>query len=77
MARYTVILRKEPDGRFSVTVPALPGCSTWGDDIAEGIRMAQEAIELYLEDVVASGEPIPEDVETVVVGVSVPVQSLD
>ena len=71
MPRYTVIMTKETDGRFSVTVPALPGCSTWGENVAESMRMAQEAIELYLEDVVASGEPIPDDIETVVAGVSV------
>ncbi len=62
MPKYTVIMTKEPDGRFSVTVPALPGCSTWGENVPEGIHMAQEAIELYLEDVMASGEPIPEDI---------------
>ena len=75
MARYTVILTKELDGRYSVPVPALPGCATWGEDVAHAIEMAEEAIGLYLEDVVASGEGVPDDIETVVAGVSVAVPS--
>jgi predicted RNase H-like HicB family nuclease len=75
MHRYTIFLQKESDGRFSVTVPALPGCTTWGDDIGEAVNMAHEAIELYLEDLIASGESVPEDVETVVAGISVAIPS--
>lgn len=60
---YTVVLLKETVGGYSVHVPALPGCHTQGDDLPEALRMAREAIELYLEDVIASGETPPEDVE--------------
>jgi len=27
--RYTVLLEKEPDGGYVVSVPALPGCVQW------------------------------------------------
>ena len=60
--RYTVLLTPEPeDGGYSVAVPALPGCHTQGDTLEEALANAREAIRLYLEDVIASGEPIPEE----------------
>jgi predicted RNase H-like HicB family nuclease len=58
---YTVVLKKEPTGGYSVSVPALPGCFTDGDTIAHALEMAREAIEVYLDMVVDHGEPIPRD----------------
>lgn len=46
---YRILLRAEPEGGYTVTVPTLPGCITFGDTITEAIAMAREAIELYLE----------------------------
>ncbi len=62
MATYTVVLMREPDGRYSVSVPALPGCLTWGGNLPEALRMAQEAIEAYVGGLRIDGEPVPEDV---------------
>ncbi len=45
---YTVLLRAEPEGGFTVLVPALPGCISYGENIPEALRMAEEAIECYL-----------------------------
>ena len=58
---YRIILRREPEGGYTVIVPALPGCVTYGKDIDESIKMAKEAIELYLESLRAHGEEIPVD----------------
>ena len=59
---YSIILYPEPEeGGYSVLVPALPGCVTQGETVAECIERAQEAIQLYLEDLEAHGEPIPEE----------------
>lgn len=55
---YRILLRKEPEGGYTVTVPMLPGCVTFGDTIDEAIKMAKEAIELYLESLRAHGEDI-------------------
>jgi len=71
---YTVILQEETDpdfqGYFNVSVPALPGCFTYGKNREEALTHAREAIEVYLEDLEESGEEIPEErIETV--GVSV------
>ncbi len=56
---YRIMLRKEPEGGYTVIVPSLPGCVTYGDTIEEAIEMAKEAIELYLESLKAHGEEIP------------------
>jgi predicted RNase H-like HicB family nuclease len=65
--RYTVILQKEDDGGYVVTVPILPGCVSQGDTRAEALRNIEEAIELYVEDMRAAGESVPvEDERTFV-----------
>lgn len=69
---YRILLREEPEGSYTVTVPALPGCITFGEDIKEAIAMAKEAIELYLESLVAHSEPIPTEENTLEYTVLVP-----
>lgn len=61
---YRILLRKEPEGGYTVIVPTLPGCVTFGNTIEEAITMAKEAIELYLESLRAHGEEIPTEEET-------------
>ena len=61
---YSVILQKESDVGFTVTVPTLPGCVTYGKDVEEAKKMAIEAIELYLESLREHNEEIPEETET-------------
>lgn len=60
---YEVVLMREDDGRFSVTVPALPGCTSQGETRDEALAMIREAIEVYIESLVAHGDPIPGPVE--------------
>jgi len=64
IASYRILLRKEPEGGFTVIVPSLPGCVTFGETIEEAIAMAREAIELYIESLVAHGEEIPSEEDT-------------
>ena len=61
MQSYKVLLRKEPEGGYTVIVPSLPGCVTYGDSVEEAIDMAKEAIDLYLESLREHGEEIPTD----------------
>ncbi len=56
---YSVILRPEPEGGFTVRVPALPEIVTYGADEAEAMAMAKDAIELVLQSRKEDGEPIP------------------
>lgn len=60
---YEVVLTPEEEGRYSVTVPALPGCISQGKTREEALAMIREAIELYLESLEAHGDPIPGPIE--------------
>ena len=61
---YRILLNKEPEGGFTVTVPALPGCITYGETMDEAVANAKEAVEVYLESLTAHGEPIPTEENT-------------
>lgn len=58
---YRIILNEEPEGGFTVTVPSLPGCVTYGKNLKEAKEMAMEAIEGYIELLEEQGETIPDD----------------
>ncbi len=60
---YTIILHPDPEGGYSVSVPALPGCITQGETLEEAITMAKDAIQLHIESLTAEGEAIPEELE--------------
>jgi len=57
-------LTPEAEGGYTVTVPSLPGCVTWGETIEEAKEMAKEAILLYVEDMEANNEKIPNDMNS-------------
>jgi len=61
---YTVVFVREQDGRYSVSVPALPGCHTWGESLPHAVRMVEEAMQCHLESLQAHGDPIPPDTST-------------
>lgn len=61
---YRILLTQEPEGGYTVNVPALPGCVTYGDNIDHAMSMAREAIELYVETLQAEGDPVPDDSRT-------------
>lgn len=58
---YKILLRPEPEGGYTVNVPALPGCITYGETLEEAKINAKEAIELYIESLKEHGEDIPSD----------------
>lgn len=57
---YPIVIHKDKDSDYGVTVPDLPGCFTAGGTIDEAIAMAREAIELHLEGLIEAGEVVPE-----------------
>ncbi len=61
---YRILLTEESEGGYTVTVPMLPGCVTFGDTIEEAKKMAKEAIGLYIESLVAHNEEIPTEEHT-------------
>jgi predicted RNase H-like HicB family nuclease len=64
MYRYKLHISKEKEGGYTVSVPALPDCITYGEDWDEAVSMAKEAISLYIEELQERGEAIPEDSNT-------------
>jgi len=64
--KYNIILRPEKEGGFTVLVPALPGCITYGETLSAAKRMAEDAIFGYLASMRKHGELIPSDDNTFV-----------
>lgn len=61
---YRIVLKEEPEGGYTVSVPTLPGCITYGENREEALKMAKEAITAYLESQSQSGEPSVDDSQT-------------
>jgi len=60
---YQINLVPEKEGGYTVLVPMLPGCVSYGSTIEEATAKAREAIELHLENLVAHRESVPEGIE--------------
>jgi predicted RNase H-like HicB family nuclease len=58
---YTVLLEKEQDGGYHAFCPVLRGCHSQGDTVEESIENITEAIEIYIESLVADNQPIPRE----------------
>ncbi len=63
---FNIVLRPEPEGGFTVIVPALPGCVTYGRTLAEAKKMAKDAISGYVASLRKHNEPVPTDDESLV-----------
>lgn len=50
---YSVGLVPTDEGGYTVVVPSLPGCISYGETAAEATRNAREAIGLHLENLAA------------------------
>lgn len=60
---YPAIFHKEEVGGYSVTFPDLPGCNTEGNDLAEALYMAQDALGLYLYSLKQDKMPLPQSMQ--------------
>ncbi len=58
--RFSVVIHKDKDSDYGVTVPDLPGCFSAGESLEEALEEAGEAIECHLEGMLIDGEPLPE-----------------
>jgi len=61
---FRIVLRPEPEGGYTVIVPSLPGCITYGESIEEAQKMASDAIKAYLKSLKKHGEKIKDDSDT-------------
>ena len=57
--KYSIVIHKEPDSDYGVTVPDIPGCYSAGTSMGEAMEMAQEAIQCHIEGLLIDGDPIP------------------
>ncbi|HLD57572.1 MAG TPA: type II toxin-antitoxin system HicB family antitoxin [archaeon] len=58
---FKVVLEKDEDGWYTVTVPALPGCISQGKTEQEAKKNIQEAIRLHISMLAEDGIPIRHD----------------
>ena len=56
---FTVIIERQPEGEYLVSVPALPGCYTEGHTLEEARTMATDAIRAYCASLLKRGDPFP------------------
>jgi antitoxin HicB len=69
--RFTVVLQREEDGGFSVSVPSLVGCYTQGETFEDAIMNARDAIEGHVASLIAHGFEVPVEIEP---GIVVPIE---
>jgi predicted RNase H-like HicB family nuclease len=62
---FRVELTQDEDGRWNAVVPSLRACYTWGTTQAEALGYVQDAVRCCVEDMLAHGEALPEDVEVI------------
>jgi antitoxin HicB len=68
---YRIRLEKEEEGGYTVIVPALAGCVTFGETVEEAISMAKEAIEGYIDTLIDLEKKVPTDNDVLEYTVSV------
>ena len=56
----TAQIEQDEDGRWSAWIDELPGCAAWGYTVDEALQSLQDAAEIYIEDMEAAGEDVPE-----------------
>ncbi|PRA21775.1 type II toxin-antitoxin system HicB family antitoxin [Pseudomonas poae] len=58
--KFPVVVHKDADSDYSVTVPDVPGCFSAGGTFSEALDNVREALSLHLEGLVADQEPLPQ-----------------
>lgn len=54
--KLTVVIRKDPEEKhvYNASVPALPGCHSWGRSRAEALKRPKEAMLVYIESIASA-----------------------
>lgn len=55
------VVEQDPEGKWTLTVPALPGYVACGDSEEEVLALAKEGIPFHLECLQEEGLPIPQN----------------
>ena len=56
---YLIVIHKDPESVYGVSVPDLPGCFSAGETLAEAMTAAQEVIIGHIDTLLIEGRPIP------------------
>ncbi len=57
--KFPVVLHKDAESDYGVTVPDVPGCFSAGATVARALENVQEALALHFEGLIADGEELP------------------
>jgi predicted RNase H-like HicB family nuclease len=68
---FTVVIERDEDGRYLAICPGLQGCYTEGETEDEARTLIQDAIRLHVEDRIAAGDPIYQEVGSTKVRIAV------
>jgi predicted RNase H-like HicB family nuclease len=58
VSRYLIVLEKTEDG-YSAYAPDIPGVAGVGSDVQDTMENMREGLELYIEEALSAGDPIP------------------
>lgn len=56
---YPVVIHKDKESDYGITVPDLPGCFSAGETMEEALENAREAILCHAEGLMMDGESVP------------------
>jgi predicted RNase H-like HicB family nuclease len=56
---YLIVIHKDPETSYGVTVPDLPGCFSAGETMEEAMSNVIEAIECHVEGILQDDENLP------------------
>jgi antitoxin HicB len=57
--------QEEPEGGYTIAVPSLPGCISYGKTFEEAMEMIKDAMKGWLEVAKEQGIPIPDQFEQI------------
>ena len=57
---YRLVIRGGPVDGYLAKAPELPGCFTAGETPEEALELLRDAMELWFESMLDTGDPIPE-----------------
>ncbi len=58
---YPLTIEARPEyGGYLAYFPTLPGRQTWGETYEAAVRNAEEALAVFIETLIANGDPVPE-----------------
>lgn len=57
--RYPIVIHKDADSDYGMSVSDLPGCFSAGESVEEAIACVTESIECHIEGILIDGKDVP------------------